>query len=234
MAREVLRDGSKVENRPTHDLESLFYVFLWICSNYAGPNNAVREDTGRKNMPIMMWVDTVSTLDQISDTKAGHISSDEHFSKRILDHYAPYFEDLKVCSNELRCLFTASDADVTHENMLVILRKTLLQLELENDSKGRAREDHTIEDEEDIEMEEEDDEENDEEEEEEEEEGEGETEEEEEMGDDKTIQSGLDLNLRPLLFQPYTKVTRVPPRAVTRVYRARSSSPCPPYNPHAQ
>ena len=95
--------------------ESLFYILLWVCSNYSGPNNAVREDEKRKDMSIMMWVDTLLTLDQISDTKAGHISNDEYFEKRILDHYAPYFKDLKECSNELRCLFTAS-SNVTHVN----------------------------------------------------------------------------------------------------------------------
>ena len=27
--------------------ESLFYILLWVCSNYSGPNNAVREDEKR-------------------------------------------------------------------------------------------------------------------------------------------------------------------------------------------
>jgi hypothetical protein len=230
MAREILRDGSKAENRPTHDLESLFYVLLWICSNYCGPNNAVREDAKRKDMPIMMWVDTILSLDQISDTKAGHISSDEYFTKRILDHYAPYFEDLKACSNELRCLFTVSDADVTHDAVLLILRRTLRNLHPEYDL-----EDHTIDDKEDIELEDEDDE--DEKQAEEEMEEEEEEEEEEDIDDDMAVaQSGLGLNLRPLQFLPYTTVTRVPPRAAMTTYpigRARSSSPCPQYTPHA-
>ena len=58
--------------------------------------------------------------------------------------------------------------------------------------------------------------------------------EEEEDSDDGMVivQSGLDLNLRPLPFLPYTKVTRVPPQAAITTYpigRARSSSPCPQY-----
>jgi hypothetical protein len=265
MAREILRDGPKADNRPTHDLESLFYVLLWICSNYSGPNNAVREDKKRKNMPIMMWVDTVLSLDQISDTKAGHISSDEYFTRRILDHYAPYFEDLKACSSELRCLFTTSDVDVTHNAMLVILRRTLLQLKPEYDSEGQKDEDEEdveiegedneeneadVADEdieiqgdsdeeneaeaadEDMEIQEDGDEENDDDDDDEEEE------QEEEDSDDGMIitQSGLGLNLRPLQFLPYTKVTRVPPRAAMITYpfgRARSSSPCPQHTHHA-
>ena len=189
-----------------------------------------------------MWVDTVLTLDQISDTKAGHISSEEYFTKRVLNHYAPYFQDLKACSNELRCLFTASDTDVTHDAMLVILRRCLLQLKPEYDSEGQN--DYT-DDEEDMEIEEQDDEENEaevadedmeiqEDGDEENQEEEEEEEEEEEDSDDGMIiaQSGLGLNLRPLRFLPYTKVTRVPPRAAITTYpigRARSSSPCPQY-----
>lgn len=102
MARKILHDSAEAENRLTHDLESLFYVLLWICSNYSRPNNAVRDDAKHKHMPIMLWVDTVLALNQISNMKAGHIMSDEHFSKWILDYYPPYFEDLKVCSNELQ------------------------------------------------------------------------------------------------------------------------------------
>jgi hypothetical protein len=50
-------------------------------------------------------------------------------------------------------LFTASNTDVSHDTVLVILHRTLLNLQPEYDSEGR--EDHTtVEDEEDIEMEE--------------------------------------------------------------------------------
>jgi hypothetical protein len=241
MAREVLREGPTAENRPTHDLESLFYVLLWVCSNYSGPNNAVREDKYRKRMPIMRWVDALLDLDEISDTKAGHISSDEYFSRRILDHYAPYFEDLKECSNELRCLFAVPNVDVTHDTMLVILRRTFVQLKPEYNLEGQK--DNTTEDKEDMEIEGEDDEENEAEAEgeegieidgdDEENEADEEQDEEEDSDDGMVIaQSGLDLNLRPLHILPYTKVTRVPLQAAITTYpigRARSSSPCPQY-----
>ena len=36
---------------PMHDLESLFYILLWICSNYSRANNAVRTDSKYKNIP---------------------------------------------------------------------------------------------------------------------------------------------------------------------------------------
>jgi hypothetical protein len=63
-------------------------------------------------------------------------------------------------------------------------------------------------------------------------------EEEEEDSDDGMIitQSGLGLNLRPLQFLPYTKVTHVPPWAAITTYpfgRACSSSPCPQHTHHA-
>ena len=185
-----------------------------------------------------MWVDTQSTLEQISDMKARHISNEVHFNKRILNYYAPYFEDLKECSNELRCLFTASNIDVTHDAMLNILRRTFVELKPEYDSEGRK--DHTAEDKVDMETKEEVDDENEAEDIEVEgddggnraEEDEGEEEEEEEEDDKIMAQSGLDLNLQPLRFLPHTKVTRVPPQPAITTYpfgHARSSSPCPQY-----
>ena len=199
MVGEILRDSAEVEIRLTHDLKSLFYVLLWICSNYSRPNNAVRDNAKHKHMPIMLWVDTVLALDQISNMKPGHILSDEHFNKWIFNYYPHYFEDIKTCSNELQCLFTMSNADVTHNTLLTILCRTLSKLPLEYDSESRK--DHTMEDEEDIKMEEE------------------AAEEEENSNDGMTIaQSGLGLNLRPLQFLPHTKVTHVLPWAAIMLY----------------
>jgi hypothetical protein len=80
MARAILCDGSKAENKPMHDLESLFYVLLWICSNYCGPNNALRDNSKCKHLPIMRWADTIMTFEEISNMKAGHISSEDYFN----------------------------------------------------------------------------------------------------------------------------------------------------------
>ena len=98
MAIEILCDGSKTKSRPTHDLKSLFYVLLWIYSNYSGPNNSIPNDPKYKDMP---WVNNICHLNQISVIKARHISNEEHFTNRILDYYPPYFKDLKPCSSEL-------------------------------------------------------------------------------------------------------------------------------------
>ena len=213
MAREILRDGAKAKHRPTHDLESVFYVLLWICSNYSRPNNAIRNNPRQKHRPILSWVNTRASLEEISDTKAGHISSDAQFTTRILDYFAPYFEDLKVCSNELRCLFTASDTqDATHDAMLVILHRTLLNLQPEYELEGG--EVHTTEDEmEDMgDM------------------GDNDDKDKAGEGEDSDSSSGPDLNLRPTRLV----ICIPPPWAITTypVDGARSSSPCPQYIPH--
>ena len=80
MAIEILHYGSKSKNRLTHDLEALFYILLWICSNYSRPNNSIRNDPKYKDMPILLWVNNIHSLDQISNIKAGHISNKEHFT----------------------------------------------------------------------------------------------------------------------------------------------------------
>jgi hypothetical protein len=203
----------------------------------------VRGDENRKDIPIRMWVGTQSTLEEISNMKARHILNEEHFNKRILNYYAPYFEDLKECSNKLRCLFTASDIDVTHNAMLVILHRTFIKIKPEYDSEGWK--DHTAEDKVDMETEEEVDDEDEVEDIKVEgddggngaEEDKGEEEEEDKDDDDEEddmimAQSGLDLNLRPLCFLPHTNVTCVPPQVTITTYpfgRACSSSPCPQY-----
>ena len=220
MAIEILHDGSKTKNRPTHDLESLFYVLLWICSNYSGPNNSIRNDPKYKDMPILSWVDNIRSLDQISDTKAGHISNEEHFTNRILDYYPPYFEDLKPCSSELRGLFAVSDhnnrrKDVTHDEVLVILRRTLRNLQPEYESE--CGEDHTAE--EDMEDDEDEDEDNDDD-----DDGDGDGD-----GDENDVAESA----KPFPFLFENRVIGVSPRVAITTYSidgARSSSPCPQHN----
>lgn len=123
MARDILLHGTKVEHRPSHDLESLFFVFIWICSNYDGPGNSLRSSKKRKSLPIQHWVDTDKLFSEIANIKLGHCVAAGPFKTWILDYYLPYFEDLKDCSEELRQLFDINRPNATHKEMLAILER---------------------------------------------------------------------------------------------------------------
>ena len=52
MSIEVLHNaGNKeIKQRPTHDLESIFYVLLYICTLYKGPDDLKRSAADLEEM----------------------------------------------------------------------------------------------------------------------------------------------------------------------------------------
>ncbi|THV43834.1 hypothetical protein BGAL_0875g00010 [Botrytis galanthina] len=94
-----------------HDLESFFYVFVWICTRYG------YEDTDRQNLNKLVRVTKTlqgwytGTYTEIANTKHGHVSKNR-FEKIIAD-FAPKFENLKPLARELRSiLFPIIDGDI--------------------------------------------------------------------------------------------------------------------------
>ena len=87
-----------IPHRVVHDLESAFYVLLFICTHLEGPRNAVRDPPlygalGEQFYPSHMksWftTDDLATL--------GHLKSSQmflHFEERILPHISPFFKPL--------------------------------------------------------------------------------------------------------------------------------------------
>ncbi|KDR76379.1 hypothetical protein GALMADRAFT_140084 [Galerina marginata CBS 339.88] len=133
MAIDMLLGGKKHE--PRHDLESFFYVLLWICWNYAGPKN-----TGRRNFDIMAtgvrdWIYS----DDFEETGTAKFekmtASGAAFKRGSLKLFAPYFEDLKVCVTKLRDLIfhDYGEQDISHQGVIDILKETLKTLPDEED-----------------------------------------------------------------------------------------------------
>ena len=125
MAIEILFEGIKVPHHVTHDLESLFYMLVWICTMYKGPWNQERVFQKGEHLPLFLWYDnTLGRLDINADTKSRHCGTLAMFTMRILNHFTPYFDDLKECCQSLWSLFFSEPrVDISHVEMCDVLQK---------------------------------------------------------------------------------------------------------------
>ncbi|KAF8958371.1 hypothetical protein BDZ97DRAFT_2061763 [Flammula alnicola] len=126
MAIELLMglpDGEEQKSR--HDLESFFYVLLWICWHYAGPNNAERQNFDIMETDIKTWI-AAKTFGQVGRSKAGVMTSSAGaFDLIVLRLFAPYFEDLKPCVEKLRKkMFPEINTDIEYQDIIDILEET--------------------------------------------------------------------------------------------------------------
>jgi hypothetical protein len=109
MAIEVL-EGKGHTYR--HDLESFFYVFIWMCIRYG------YEGTGRQKLNKLMRPKTnilrgwyTGTYAEIANVKQGHMGKNRF--ENVIAEFAPKFEILKPLARELRsALFPIRDGDI--------------------------------------------------------------------------------------------------------------------------
>ena len=90
-----------------HDLESVFYVFLWICTVIAGPRFKPRASKrfAFERTPLYSWL-SWGNLYFVAATKLYQICTPEHFEEKILDYFHIYFgNDFEECAREFRDLF---------------------------------------------------------------------------------------------------------------------------------
>ncbi|KAJ7177924.1 hypothetical protein C8R46DRAFT_1346203 [Mycena filopes] len=127
MAIDVLTDGVELSaHEPHHDLESLLYVFIWICIHYAGPNNSERQNFDIHDSPLKGWVEG-PTYEDIGLTKYSSMSAPKFWERNVLRSFAPYFEPLKPCASAWRELFANDTLD--HAAVLNVLQDALSTLE---------------------------------------------------------------------------------------------------------
>lgn len=125
MAAEILRDPDTIHNIQ-HDLESFFYVLLYICGRYKGPNWQVADI-----MPeyIQSWL-TSDKHEQLGEAKSEMLSStDETFKANYTDYFTDYFKPLACHMNNIRRLIASGKA--THGNFIRILRDLISSLPAE-------------------------------------------------------------------------------------------------------
>ncbi|EPQ49943.1 hypothetical protein GLOTRDRAFT_134419, partial [Gloeophyllum trabeum ATCC 11539] len=118
MAIELLNEGWNVPHKPEWDLESFLYVIIWICILYVGPCDR-RSSKKIKETPLNAWMTGGYKL--MWADKVGCMESKSRWCK-LLEEFAPYFEELKQCLSEWRALFFVDEGPRTHDNVLKILR----------------------------------------------------------------------------------------------------------------
>ena len=88
-----------VPHHVVHDLESVFFVLLFICTHLDGPYNTICDPPlygpmGKEHpSPMNHWL-TINTFSVLGHLKYSHMSC--HFEEVILPHISPYFEPLKL------------------------------------------------------------------------------------------------------------------------------------------
>lgn len=105
MAIEIL-EGGKGHNY-YHDLESLFYVLIWVCTMYSGPCGALRDKTFTyKKSVLSVWNGEMTGASGhfpfVAWSKRAVMMHPATFNEEILKNFAPYFEPIKEDVKKLR------------------------------------------------------------------------------------------------------------------------------------
>lgn len=86
-------------HRVVHDLESLFYVLLFICTHLKGPHNDISHpplfgkiEGPRHPSALRVWLEQTS-FEALGHMKFSHMA--HHLDIVILPHISPYFDPLK-------------------------------------------------------------------------------------------------------------------------------------------
>ena len=136
MSIEVLHHAGdkQIKQKPAHNLESVFYVLLYICTLYKGPDDLKRSAADLEEMSsvaINDWFVMQKRFRDLADKKKGQLSQ---FETCFLRRFPPYFYDLHICLSHLWDVLFPSptgEADdpkrdlslcvATHEGMLEVL-----------------------------------------------------------------------------------------------------------------
>ncbi|OBT40386.1 hypothetical protein VE00_10085 [Pseudogymnoascus sp. WSF 3629] len=134
MAIEVLHGKGHTYR---HDLESFFYVLIWMCIRYGHVD--MDDGQARKSRQLTSalrdWY--TGTYRQIASTKLGHM--DKNGFEGIIAEFAPRFENLKKLARELRnvlfpirdgAIFTGTfrDNDIMYDGMIEAFNKAIATL----------------------------------------------------------------------------------------------------------
>jgi hypothetical protein len=122
MAQEIrLKDGKKFCHDICHDLESIFYVLIWVCCHMDGPE---MERNDPFSLPIREWCNMNSKLHKVGLIKLSHLAN---FEDSILKHFTPYWADFRPFMRRLKSAFWPTSFEtpnsITSEKMLKILRE---------------------------------------------------------------------------------------------------------------
>jgi hypothetical protein len=135
MAIEALVNFGKVfRQAPRHDLESLLYVILYLCTYTTGPGKLRKESEipATMTIPLARWFKK-DYVKEIGRSKAGHMMMSED---AIIPKFDPYWSDFVPFVRELiGTCFASSPSNpnhLTHANMLAILDRALATVQDDN------------------------------------------------------------------------------------------------------
>jgi hypothetical protein len=122
MALEImLKNGKTFYHDLRHDLESIFYVIIWVCCHMEGP------EVERKDpyfLPVREWCNMNHSLRKLGLIKLSHLAN---FDDSILQHFPPYWHDFMPYMRQLKTAFWPESFEtpnrITSEKMLSILKE---------------------------------------------------------------------------------------------------------------
>ncbi|PFH46248.1 hypothetical protein AMATHDRAFT_70284 [Amanita thiersii Skay4041] len=113
-------------NKPADDLQSFFYVLVFICLGFSGPGRERNWDYRRKihwdiyQTRLSRWL-LGEDLTRLSDAKAGRMISESKFQRDVLIEFPRYSRDLSACLRSLWGAIFRSDEVITHDVFIRIL-----------------------------------------------------------------------------------------------------------------
>jgi hypothetical protein len=83
-----LLEGKKVPHIPLYDLQSFFFVFVWVCITFEGPQMPLPK------LPSVLryWVD--HPMEVVATYKRGQLLTDTVFKEQLISQFTPFFGDL--------------------------------------------------------------------------------------------------------------------------------------------
>lgn len=136
MAIKLLISQNSVIHKPCHDLESIFFVFIYLCTNLNGPGSPrpLCELRELQSLPIASWFNPTFSIEQLGADK---ISALMLIKQCILPFFSEYFNDLKPCALKLfNAIYPTLSSllrpqDVCHDDIIQIFNDTLKELPAE-------------------------------------------------------------------------------------------------------
>jgi hypothetical protein len=133
MSIELLISRSPVFHKARHDIESVFFVFIYLCTNLSGPGvpRPLQELQELRSLPIASWFNPISSMERLGADK---LSAMALIDQRIIPYFAEYFDDLKPCALDLyRAIYPSFSSlvhptDISHDAIIQIFDRTLENL----------------------------------------------------------------------------------------------------------
>jgi Fungal protein kinase len=109
--------GRNYRHAPWDDLESFFYVLIFLCLEHSAPGRERKWDI--YSTELRYWIEG-NNLWFVGSVKGNGVQNPEIFHQLVLQNLPKYFEDVGPCLETLRAAFF-SRRDATHDSIIAIL-----------------------------------------------------------------------------------------------------------------